>query len=104
MRGGRKGGGGVSTARDSRSRSLQRMVRRRPFLCWIGLHDIRTAHRFVPDINAPIVTEFHFKVWCERCGMVKEETCERVDPVTGQPIDETPNDPKLSDRSPEGRS
>ena len=28
MRGGRKGGGGVSTARDSRSRSLQRMVRR----------------------------------------------------------------------------
>ena len=28
MRGRRKGGGGVSTARDSRSRSLQRMVRR----------------------------------------------------------------------------
>ena len=51
MRGGRKGGGGVSTARDSRSRSLQRMVRR--IVLWV-LHPIWILIQVAAEVSLEV--------------------------------------------------
>jgi hypothetical protein len=45
-----------------------------PLLCLIGLHDYSAREdRWVPNIWAPVVTEFHQRIACRRCQKVRSD-------------------------------
>jgi hypothetical protein len=81
----------------SEPRYLQRLVRPALVACWLGIHDVKTASRYVPDISAPIVTEFHFSAWCKRCGKVLEETHDYWDFEMNKMVRKTGPNAKLRD-------
>jgi hypothetical protein len=39
-------------------------------LCAIGLHKKVFADKYIPNIEAEVVTEYIFKLYCTRCGKV----------------------------------
>lgn len=40
-------------------------------LCKIGIHKFKVIQNWIPDIKAPIVTEFHICLKCLKCGREK---------------------------------
>jgi len=46
-------------------------MRLRRLLCFLGLHEYECKSMWEPNIDAPIITKYHFAAKCTICGKLK---------------------------------